>query len=643
MRIPTVVGPVDAVAVVPGSKSVANRALVIAALADGDSVLHNIPDGDDTAALVAGLAELGVATTAGDGAAMIVGTGGRFEPSVGDGPVRVDAKLAGTTSRFLTALAALVPGGVTIDGEPPLRRRPMGPLHDALGQLGVSVDAPEGPGTLPATISGPLTVGGRVNLPGHVSSQYLTALMLIGPLLDGGLRIELTSPLVSVPYVRLTAWVMAEFGAADVAMTEREIWVGPGRYTGRRFEIEPDASTASYPLGIAAVAGGRVVVEGLTANSAQGDAALVDLLIGMGCRPTPGPALGIERDPAVALTGIDADLADVSDLVPTLAAVAATASSPSRFTGIGFIRAKESDRLGDLATELGKLGAAITVEDDGLLIQPATLHGDALLDPHHDHRLAMAFGVLAAVLPGIRVTDPDVVTKSWPGYWHERDRIIDTARRRRGGGVVAAFDVDGTLTTADCVVPFLRLVDGTGPLIGGVARQGRRALGALARRDRDAIKSIAAEAAFAGRPMAQIEGLARTFAAGVAAERLRDDTVARLRWHVGQGHAVVLVSASFAAYLRPLAEHLASGARPPVDVVATELAVDTDGLCTGGLLGGNCRGPAKVARLHAWLDEHHGGRERVELWAYGDSAGDRELLADADHAVWVGGPVSERP
>lgn len=642
MRIPTVVGPVDAVAVVPGSKSIANRALVIAALAEGDSELRNVPDGDDTAALVAGLTALGVAVTADDGVAVVSGTGGRFEPVAGDDPVRVDAKLAGTTSRFLTALAALVPGGVTVDGDPPLRRRPMGPLHEALAQLGVTVDAPEGPGTLPATITGPLTTGGRVSLSGHVSSQYLTALMLIGPLLDGGLRIELTSPLVSVPYVRLTARVMAAFGARDVAMTEREIWVGPGRYAGRTFEIEPDASTASYPLAIAAVAGGRVVVDGLTADSAQGDAALVDLLIGMGCRPTPGTDLGVERDPAVPLTGIDADLADVSDLVPTLAAIAATASSASHFTGIGFIRAKESDRLGDLATELGKLGAAITVEDDGLLIEPATLHGDELLDPHHDHRLAMAFGVLAAVLPGIRVTDPDVVTKSWPGYWAERQRIVDTARRRRTG-VVAAFDVDGTLTTDDCVVPFLRLVDGTAPLIGGVARRGLRAVPALARRDRDTLKAIAAEATFAGRPIAQIDGLARTFAARVAADRLRDDTVARLRWHAAQGHAVVLVSASFATYLRPLAEHLAPGAEATVGVVATELAVDPDGRCTGELLGGNCRGPAKVERLHAWLDEHHGGRERIELWAYGDSAGDRELLADADHAVWAGDPVTERP
>lgn len=642
MLVSTVAGPVDGVAVVPGSKSIANRALVVAALADGDSVLRNVPDGDDTTALVAALQALGVTISVDDGTAVVTGDGGRFEGLPGPGPVRVDARLAGTTARFLTAVAALVPGGVVVDGEPPLRRRPMGPLHDALGQLGANVEAPEGPGTLPATVVGPLTGGGRVELPGHVSSQYLSALMMIGPLLDGGLRVHLTSPLVSMPYVRLTARVMAAFGASDVAVAGREIWVGPGRYTGTTYDIEPDASTASYPLALAAVAGGRVVVRDLTAASAQGDVAIVDLLIGMGCRPTPGPELGIERDPAVALTGIDADLADVSDLVPTLAAVAATASSPSRFTGIGFIRSKESDRLADLAAELGKLGAAVTVEPDGLHIEPATLRaGSATLDPHHDHRLAMAFGVVAAVVPGVRVTDPDVVTKSWPGYWSERNRIVETSRRTKP--IVVAFDVDGTLTTSDCVVPFLRLVGGTAALLTGVARRGVAVLRALAGRDRDRLKAISAETVFAGRPIAQVDGLAGAFAARLAATKLRPDTVARLRWHVDQGHAVVLVSASFASYLRPLAQRLAPGADPPIATVATELGVDDDGRCTGALLGGNCRAQAKVARLHAWLAEHHGGRERVELWAYGDSAGDRELLADADHAVWAGSPISERP
>jgi len=196
--------------------------------------------------------------------------------------------------------------------------------------------------------------------------------------------------------------------------------------------------------------------------------------------------------------------------------------------------------------------------------------------------------------------------------------------------VVAAFDVDGTLTVDDCVVPFLRKVAG-GPQValGLLARFGPVAAG-LARRDRDRLKALVSHAAFAGRPVTDVEQLAIVFAADVARRGLRPDTAARLAWHRASGHATVLVSASYGAYLRPLA------ARLGVDgVVSTELEVAADGRCTGRIVGGNCRGPEKVARLHAWLDEHHGGRAAVELWAYGDSAGDRELLADADRPQWA--------
>jgi phosphatidylglycerophosphatase C len=197
--------------------------------------------------------------------------------------------------------------------------------------------------------------------------------------------------------------------------------------------------------------------------------------------------------------------------------------------------------------------------------------------------------------------------------------------------VVAAFDVDGTLTTRDCVVPFLRRVGGTARLAGRLARDARRVGPALVRRDRDALKAAAARAVFTGLPLADVDAAGEVFAEQVARRWLRDDTLVQLRRHRDDGHVVVLVSASFGAYLRPLAAGLG------VDgVVATELAVDDAGRCTGELLGANCRSAEKVARLHDWLDTHHGGRRQVVLWAYGDSPGDRELLADADHAVWVG-------
>ena len=424
-RVGTAAGPLDAVVEVPGSKSIANRALICAALAEGDSELSGVPSGDDTRAMTDCLGGLGVTSTVSGDRALIAGTGGRLVSGTG----RLHAGLAGTTSRFITAVAVLADGPVTIDGEPPLRRRPMGPLHDALLALGADVRAGDGAGRLPVTVTGGLRRGGRIELPGDVSSQFLTALMLIGPLLEGGLEVALTTPLVSVPYVALTATVMAEFGADGVEIGADRVVVPRGRYHGRAYRIEPDASSASYPLAMAAVAGGRVRVRGLTLASVQGDVVFAELLSRMGCRLNADGDeydLGVTRDLESPLIGLDVDLGDRSDLVPTLAVVAATASTPSRISGVGFIREKESDRLGDLAAELAKTGAAVTVEPDGLAIAPARLHG-ALLDPHHDHRLAMAFGVLGTSVDGIEVADPGVVSKSWPEFWAVRDQIVGSA------------------------------------------------------------------------------------------------------------------------------------------------------------------------------------------------------------------------
>ena len=413
----TASGPLDAVVTVPGSKSIANRALVCAALADGVSTLRGVPPGDDTQAMVRCLSDLGIALSVEGEEAAVTGSSGRLRP----GLVRLDAMLAGTTSRFVTAVAALAEGPVTVDGAPPLRRRPMGPLHDALTKLGAGVDSD---GHLPVTVRGPLRRGGRIDVAGDVSSQFLTALMLIGPLLEGGLHLHPTTPLVSAPYLSVTAEVMAAFGVAGVRVGEDHIDVPEGRYAGIVFDIEPDASSASYPLAMAAVAGGRVEVSGLHRHSLQGDAAFVDLLARMGCTVGDGRSgLAVERDPQMPLHGVDVDMAGISDLVPTLAVVAATAATPTTIGGVGFIRQKESDRLGDLAAELTKLGARVHVEPDGLHVEPATLHG-AELATHDDHRLAMAFGVLAAAVEGVSVDDPDVVTKSWPDFWSVRETII---------------------------------------------------------------------------------------------------------------------------------------------------------------------------------------------------------------------------
>lgn len=418
--------PVDGTVTVPGSKSIANRALAIAALADGESRLTGLPDGDDTTAMVRALDGLGaVCESGGDGAVTVVGTGGALTPTTG----RVHAALAGTTSRFVTALAALADAPVVVDGDPPLRARPMGELHGALAALGVGLRYEEAEGQLPVEVAGGLRAGGSVTLRGDVSSQFVSALMMIGPCLGRGLRIELSSALVSVPYVELTARVMADFGVAGVEVSTDAIVVPEGRYQARDYPVEPDASSASYPLAIAAVRGGTVRIPGLTLLSPQGDVAFASLLARMGCDVLHGiDGLGVRRSIDDPLVGLDVDMADVSDLVPTLAVVAAVASTPTTIRGVGFIRAKESDRLGDLAAELGKLGADVTVTDDGLQIEPVAggaraLHG-AALDTHHDHRLAMAFAVLGTVVDGIEVAEPGVVSKSWPGFWTAYDSLV---------------------------------------------------------------------------------------------------------------------------------------------------------------------------------------------------------------------------
>ncbi len=425
VRLAVASGPVHATVEVPGSKSVANRALVCAALADGMSLLHGLPGGDDTEAMLAGLERLGVRIDRLDGTEVAVGG----SSSIGGG-VEVDARLAGTTSRFLTAVAALGERDTTITGEAALRARPMGDLHDALRALGAEVTPLADPGRLPVRVRRGAFAGGSVEMPGDVSSQFVTALMLVAPCLRNGLQVRLTTPLVSRPYVKMTAAVMATFGIEGIGVSDSLVSVEPGHYRPTETTIEPDASSASYPLALAAICGGEVKVPGLTRDCSQGDVVIVDILGRMGCD------VRFDGDGAVvsgdgALRGIDIDMADVSDLVPTVAAVAAFAESPTTITGVGFIRGKESDRIGDLVDGLRALGVAAESLDDGLRVEPTTAaerHG-AELSTHHDHRLAMAWSLLAARVDGIVIDQPDVVSKSWPTWWEVRSSLLATASR----------------------------------------------------------------------------------------------------------------------------------------------------------------------------------------------------------------------
>lgn len=415
-------GPIRATVPVPGSKSVANRALVCAALATGESRLRELPAGDDTEAMVDGLRRLGAVVDQD-------GRDRRVRPAPIRGGVEIDARLAGTTSRFLTAVAALGDEPTIVTGAAALLRRPMADLHVALRSLGAVVEPIEHEGHLPVRVRRGDLAGGRVAMAGDVSSQFVTALMLVAPLLPRGLRIDLTSPLVSRPYVAMTASVMSTFGAEGIVVADSAISIESSGYRGIDTTVEPDASSASYPLAAAAITGGRVRVPGLRRDSWQGDVAIVDILGEMGCR-CAFDETGAEVEGG-RLRGIDIDMADVSDLVPTVAAVAAFADSPTTITGVGFIRRKESDRIGDLVEGLTAVGCRARVLDDGLSIDPteqSARHG-ARLRTHHDHRLAMAWSLLALRIPEVSVDDPTVVTKSWPSWWDVRSSLLTSAIR----------------------------------------------------------------------------------------------------------------------------------------------------------------------------------------------------------------------
>ena len=416
----TATQPLKAVISVPGSKSIANRALMCAGLAEGATTLSNLASGDDTAAMIDCLRALHIDITVEGTTATIMGSAGHP-----NGGAELNARLAGTTSRFMTALAALSVVPSLITGDAPLRHRPMKPLHDALTQLGAQVKSVDQPGHLPVWVSADALDGGTVSIPGDISSQYVSALMMIGPYLPDGIRLQLTSPLVSRPYVAITASVMSSFGATGIAIGDHTIGVEPCPYVATSYAIEADASSASYPLAAAAIAGGSVKVLGVGQPALQGDAAFIEVLEAMGCQ-TQATDSSLEVTSTEQLHGIEIDMADMSDLVPTLAVVAVFADSPTRITGVGFIRHKESDRIGDLVNGLKKIGCDAVEEEDGILIRPVNfdqLHG-AELSTHDDHRLAMAWSLLALRISGISIEEPEVVSKSWPEWWDVRSSLL---------------------------------------------------------------------------------------------------------------------------------------------------------------------------------------------------------------------------
>ena len=397
---------------VPGSKSIANRALICAALARSESVISNCAPGDDTEAMIDALKILGVGIERNADKVRVSGTL-NLEATH---ELQLNAKLAGTTSRFLTALCSLRAGTTTIDGDATLRMRPMLDLHNALGDLGARVSPVNNDGYLPVRVCRGDQWQAKVAVSATMSSQFTSGLMMIAPQLPSGLEIVLSQEVVSRGYIEMTVGVMRAFGV-NTDFSGNQIWVSPGEYQGTNFTVEPDGSSASYPFGAVAISGGSVTIEGLSRNSLQGDVEFVDLLARMGCDVSEShEGLKLSRQKERPLRGIEVDMSQISDCVPTLAVVAMFAETPTQISGVGFIRTKESDRIGDLISELRKLGANISETHDGMVIAPTSLRG-ANLETHHDHRLAMAFALIQREVDGVVINNPEVVSKSWPNYF----------------------------------------------------------------------------------------------------------------------------------------------------------------------------------------------------------------------------------
>lgn len=421
--IEPVAGPLDAIVTVPGSKSITNRALVCAALATGESRLEGALFADDTEAMIGVLRAVGLQVTPDPTAATITVTGGSGSLPASSEPI--DVRQSGTTARFALPMLALGRGSYRVGAHPQMQARPMDTTFEALRHLGAGVEGLGAGGCLPATV----TAGGMrsdvVKVAGDASSQFLSGLLLIGPCLPDGLVIELTTQLVSKPYVDITVAVMESFGAVVERPDAQTFAVQPGGYRARTYRIEPDASAASYPFAAAAVCGGRVRVDGLGSTAIQGDVGFLEVLASMGAEVVQHETWSEVHAERGSLRGGSFDLTNISDTAQTLAVVAPFAGSNVQVTGIGFIRQKETDRVAAVAAELTRCGIDVAVDDDGWTIRPGTPR-PAVIQTYEDHRMAMSFALLGLVAPGIRIADPGCVAKTFPGYW---DMLVRVAGR----------------------------------------------------------------------------------------------------------------------------------------------------------------------------------------------------------------------
>ncbi len=416
--------PFDARVHVPGSKSITNRALLIAALASGTSTLKNVLFSDDTEYMIAALLKLGIGLDIDRELNEIVVYGQGGELGLPADPLFIGN--SGTCARFLTTAVALGHGDYIIDGNERMRQRPIQDLVDGLKGLGVDVTTVGNTGCPPLTVHARGLGGGETSVAGSTSSQYLSSILLSAPYAASQVTIHVKGKLVSRPYVVMSARMMLQFGARVSWKDDSEITVFPDKkYLGREYLIESDYSSASYFAGAAALTRGHVALTMLPANSLQGDAAFLDILEQMGARVEQNNDT-IDVTGTGKLTGVDVDMYDCSDLVPTVAVLGAFASGRTRISNVENIRVKESDRIAAVTTELRRIGARVEEFKDGLEVEGGKpLHG-ASIKTYDDHRIAMAFSLAGLKVKGIKIEDPGCVAKTYPKFF---DEFLKLAKR----------------------------------------------------------------------------------------------------------------------------------------------------------------------------------------------------------------------
>jgi 3-phosphoshikimate 1-carboxyvinyltransferase len=409
---PPRLGAVDSVVTTPPSKSYTHRALITGALGAGTTVIYNPLFAEDTRLTIKALQELGVPVTLTRDRFRVEGCNGELPC---DHEATLDLNNSGTSLRLLTSLALLSAYPVILTGSTRMQERPIGPLAQALPEIGGRVEFLKSEGFPPLKVSGHLK-GGNVTIDGSMSSQFISSILLAAPYADSDIEVVIPSPPASQSYLDITLDVMKAFGAN----VEREGYArfrvsSTDRYSSRTYPIEGDYSSASYFFALAAICGGRMTVKNLAPESVQGDRRFLDALREMGCSVSYSPE-GVTVERTGDLKGITFDMATSPDTVQTLCMVATMAKSPTTITGTGHLKFKESDRIASTAERLRALGGDVTVGNDRITIRPAPLHGGTI-DPANDHRTAMSFAVLGCGIGGITIENAECVGKSFPGFW----------------------------------------------------------------------------------------------------------------------------------------------------------------------------------------------------------------------------------